>query len=57
MDEKGVSEREWVYNYLQGKKSPLPVIIGTRGTWGINGKRAIILFVTMPVYNGFQGNA
>jgi hypothetical protein len=49
MNEKNLSEQEWVYNYLQGKKSPLPLIIGTRGTWGINGKRAIILVAfTIP---------
>ena len=46
---KNLSEQEWVYNYLQNKKSLLPLIIGTRGTWGINGKRAIILVAfTIP---------
>ena len=49
MNGKNLSEQEWFYNYLQGKKSPLPLIIGTRGTWGINGKRAIILVAfTIP---------
>ncbi|MFZ7943621.1 hypothetical protein [Neobacillus sp. 19] len=49
MSEKTLSEQEWVYNYLQGKNSPLPLILGTRGTWGINGKRAIILVAfTIP---------
>ena len=49
MNGKNLSEQEWVYNYLQGEKSPLPLIIGTRGTWGINGKRAIILVAfTIP---------
>lgn len=49
MNEKNLSEQELVYNYLQGKKSPLPLIIGTRGAWGINGKRVIILVAfTIP---------
>jgi hypothetical protein len=49
MDGKNVSEQDSVYNYLQDKKSPLPLIIGTRGTWGINGKRTIILVAfTVP---------
>lgn len=49
MNEKALSEQEWVYNYLQSRKEPLPLVIGTRGTWGINGKRAIILVAfTIP---------
>lgn len=49
MNEKTLSEQEWVYNYLQSRKSPVPLVIGTRGTWGINGKRAIILVAfTIP---------
>ncbi|MCH1625319.1 hypothetical protein [Fredinandcohnia quinoae] len=48
-EKKTLSEQEWVYNYLQDKKSPVPLVIGTRGTWGINGKMAIILIAfTIP---------
>ena len=43
MNEKTLSEQEWVYNYLQSRKKPVPIVLGTRGTWGINGDRAIIL--------------
>ena len=43
MSEKALSEKEWVYNYLQSRKRPLPLVLGTRGTWGINGEKAIIL--------------
>ncbi|MFL0574717.1 hypothetical protein [Priestia megaterium] len=47
MNEKTLSEQEWVYNYL--KKKTLPVVLGTRGTWGINGKKVIILVAfTIP---------
>lgn len=49
VNEKTLSEQEWVYNYLQNQKEPLPVVLGTRGSWGINGKRAIILVAfTIP---------
>ena len=43
MSKKALSEQEWVYNYLQSRKRPLPLVLGTRGTWGINGEKAIIL--------------
>lgn len=44
-----LNEQEWVYNYLKNKKSPVPLAIGTRGTWGINEKKAIILVAfTIP---------
>lgn len=43
MNKKTLSEQERVYNYVQNKKSPLPLVLGTRGTWGVNGDRAIIL--------------
>ena len=33
MSEKVLSEQEWVYNYLQSRKSPLPLVLGTKGTW------------------------
>lgn len=49
MNKSSLSEQEWVYNYLQNQKNPLPLVLGTRGTWGINGKRAIILVAfTIP---------
>ena len=55
MNGKNLSEQEWVYNYLQGKKYPLPLIIGTRGNWGINGRRAIILVAfTIPDIRAFR---
>lgn len=31
MSEKALSEQEWVYNYLKSKKSPVPLVLGTRG--------------------------
>jgi hypothetical protein len=49
MNEKTLSEQEWVYNYLQDKEGPIPLVLGTKGTWGINGKGAIILVAfTIP---------
>ena len=55
MSEKALSEQEWVYNYLQSRKRPLPLVLGTRGTWGINGKKAIILVAfTMPDITVFR---
>lgn len=43
MNKKTLSEQEKVYNYLQNRKNPLPLVLGTRGTWGVNGEKAIIL--------------
>ena len=55
MSEKALSEQEWVYNYLQSRKNPLPLVLGTRGTWGINGEKAIILIAfTMPDITVFR---
>jgi hypothetical protein len=49
LDKKNLSEQEWVYNYLQIRDKPLPLVLGTKGTWGINGKSAIILVAfTLP---------
>jgi hypothetical protein len=49
MGKKNLSEQEWVYNYLQTRDKPLPLVLGTRGTWGINGQKAIILVAfTLP---------
>jgi hypothetical protein len=49
MDNKNLSEQEWVYNYLQKCNKPLPLVLGSRGTWGINGNKAIILVAfTIP---------
>jgi hypothetical protein len=38
-----VTEQEWVYNYFIDRKKPLPVVLGTRGTWTGNKKPMIIL--------------
>ena len=55
MSEKALSEQEWVYNYLQSRKRPLPLVLGTRGTWGIKGEKAIILIAfTMPDITVFR---
>lgn len=55
MDEKNLNEQEWISNYLQNRKRPLPLVLGTRGTWGINGKRVIILVAfTMPDITVFR---
>ncbi|KAA9012527.1 hypothetical protein [Niallia endozanthoxylica] len=37
------TEQEWVTKYIQGKKHPLPVVLGTKGTWTGNGKPMVIL--------------
>jgi hypothetical protein len=55
MDVKHLSEQEWVFNYLQNRKKPLPLVLGTRGTWGINGKKVIILVAfTIPDITVFR---
>jgi hypothetical protein len=38
-----ITEQEWVYEYVLKKKNPLPVVLGSRGTWTGNGKPMIIL--------------
>jgi hypothetical protein len=49
MVNKNLSEQEWVYNYLKKRNKPLPLVLGSRGTWGINGNKAIILVAfTIP---------
>lgn len=40
---KTLSKQEWVYNYLKSRKIQVPLVLGTRGTWCINEKKAIIL--------------
>jgi hypothetical protein len=37
------TEQEWIYDYVQNKKIPLPLVLGTKGTWTGNGKPMIIL--------------
>lgn len=37
------TEQEWVTDYIKGKEHPLPVVLGTKGTWTGNGKPMIIL--------------
>ena len=49
MNKKALNKQEWVYNYLQSRKKPVPLVLGTRGTWGINREKAIILVAfTIP---------
>jgi hypothetical protein len=43
MVNKNLSEQEWVYNYLKKSTKPVTLVLGSRGTWGINGNKAIIL--------------
>ncbi|MFJ5762427.1 hypothetical protein ACIQAA_25530 [Neobacillus sp. NPDC093182] len=43
MVNKNLSEQEWVYHYLKNSNKPLPLVLGSRGTWGISGNKAIIL--------------
>jgi hypothetical protein len=38
-----MTEQEWVAEYVKRKKNPLPVVLGTRGTWTGNKKLMIIL--------------
>jgi CO dehydrogenase/acetyl-CoA synthase alpha subunit len=40
---KNRTEQEWIYDYVQNKKDPLPLVLGTKGTWTGNGKPMIIL--------------
>jgi hypothetical protein len=49
MVNKNLSEQEWVYSYHKNSNKPLPLVLGSRGTWGINGDKAIILVAfTLP---------
>lgn len=40
---KPLTEQEWVYHYVKSKDKPLPLVMGTKGTWGKNGEPWIIL--------------
>lgn len=40
---KSITEQDWVYEYISNKKEPLPVVLGTKGTWTGNRKPMIIL--------------
>jgi hypothetical protein len=40
---KTLTEAEWVREYIKRKENPLPVVLGTKGTWSGNGKPMIIL--------------
>ncbi|MEW9668434.1 hypothetical protein [Ammoniphilus sp. 3BR4] len=42
-NKKPLSEQEWVYQYVKNSQNPLPIVMGTKGTWGMNGKPWIIL--------------
>lgn len=49
MNKKALSEQEWVYDYVRNRQDPLPLVLGTRGTWGVSGKKSIILVAfTLP---------
>ncbi|MEH7178143.1 hypothetical protein [Neobacillus vireti] len=37
------TEQQWVKEYVQRTEKPLPLVLGTRGTWSANGKPMIIL--------------
>jgi hypothetical protein len=40
---KAMTEQQWVKEYIQSTKNPLPIVLGTKGTWTGNGKPMIIL--------------
>ncbi|WP_449540264.1 hypothetical protein [Ferdinandcohnia sp. Marseille-Q9671] len=40
---KTITEQDWVYKYMNQKSKPLPVVLGTKGTWTGNKKPMIIL--------------
>src|SRR5690606_25295558 len=40
---RNITEQEWVYEYVNSRENPLPVVLGTRGTWAANKKPMIIL--------------
>lgn len=40
---KTITEQDWVYEYISNKTTPLPVVLGTKGTWTGNRKPMIIL--------------
>ncbi|RXT03820.1 hypothetical protein [Ammoniphilus sp. CFH 90114] len=42
-EKKLLTEQEWVYQYVQNSNHPLPVVMGTKGTWGKDGNPWIIL--------------
>ncbi|MEK5442874.1 hypothetical protein [Fredinandcohnia sp. FSL W7-1320] len=48
---KTITEQDWVYEYISNRKKPLPVVLGTKGTWTGNRKPMIILigFTMMDV--------
>ncbi|QOR68287.1 hypothetical protein IM538_09385 [Cytobacillus suaedae] len=49
---KSQTEQEWVYEYVRTKEKPLPVVLGTRGTWSGNGKQMVFLiaFTVMDLF-------
>lgn len=38
-----MTEQQWIIEYIQRTEKPLPLVLGTRGTWSANGKPMIIL--------------
>lgn len=43
IENKPLTEQEWIYRYAKSKDKPLPLVMGTKGTWGMNGEPWIIL--------------
>jgi hypothetical protein len=40
---QAMTEQQWIKEYVKKTKKPLPIVLGTRGTWTGNGKPMIIL--------------
>lgn len=40
---KAMTEQQWVKEYITTTIRPMPIVLGTRGTWTGNGKPMIIL--------------
>lgn len=38
-----ITEQQWVKEYIAETETPLPIVLGTRGTWTGNGKPIVIL--------------
>lgn len=49
---RNITEQEWVYEYVKSKDQPLPVVLGTRGTWAAN-KKPMIILIGMTVVDVF----
>lgn len=40
---RAMTEQQWVKEYVTKTDKPIPIVLGTRGTWSGNGKPMIIL--------------